>query len=187
MKKTKKNKVKPLTPQQKRFCRKYVVDLNGKRAAIGAKYSLKTAEVQASHLLSLAKVQNYIAILQKKLQEETNIDAKKVIAEFAKIAFSNIGDFLEPGNEITDLSKLSRDKLAAVESIQCDIQHWGGDSKGYAEKVKLKFHSKISALENLGKHLGIYAADNKQIAEGIAGLLKEIDGRDKGLPKHDGS
>jgi phage terminase small subunit len=172
VKKAKKNKVTPLTPQQKRFCREYVVDLNGKQAAIRAKYSLKAAEVQASHLLSLTKVKDYVAVLQKKLQDETNISAKKVIAEFAKIAFSNVGDFIEENNEITDLSKLNRDKLATVESIQSDIRHDGGDSQGYTEKVKLKFHSKVSALENLGKHLGIYAENNKVILEILPPVIK---------------
>lgn len=172
-----KSKVDTLTPRQKRFCREYVVDLNGKRAAERAKYSPKTAEIQASHLLSLVKVRNYITKLQKKLQEETNISAKRVIAEFAKIAFSNIGDFIRLDNEIVDLSTLDRDKLAAVESIQSDIRHDGGDSEGYTEKVKLKFHSKISALENLGKHLGIFVEDNSQKTAGFKALADFLLGK----------
>ena len=42
---------------QQLFIMEYVVDLNGKQAAIRAGYSAKTAEVQASRLLSHVKVQ----------------------------------------------------------------------------------------------------------------------------------
>jgi phage terminase small subunit len=45
-----------LTPKQARFVEEYIVDLNGKRAAIRAGYSPKTAEVQASRLLRYAQV-----------------------------------------------------------------------------------------------------------------------------------
>ena len=37
-----------LPPQQASFAREYLVDLNGKQAAIRAGYSPKTAEMQAS-------------------------------------------------------------------------------------------------------------------------------------------
>jgi hypothetical protein len=37
-----------LSPKQARFVEEYVVDLDGKQAAIRAEYSAKTAEVQAS-------------------------------------------------------------------------------------------------------------------------------------------
>jgi len=171
MAKKKKYYSEKITPQQKRFCREYVIDLNGKQAAIRAKYSPKTAEAQASQLLSKLKVKTYVKKLQEKLQEETNINAKKVIDEFAKIAFANMGDFITNDNEIRDLSKLSRNKLAVVESIQSDIRHDGGKSEGYTEKVKFKLHDKISALENLGKHLGIYEKDNQQRESKILNVI----------------
>ena len=44
-----------LNPKQQRFVDEYLIDLNGKQAAIRAGYSEKTAEVQASRLLSNAK------------------------------------------------------------------------------------------------------------------------------------
>ena len=45
-----------LTPKQARFVEEYLIDLNGKQAAIRAGYSPGTAEVQASRLLRNAKV-----------------------------------------------------------------------------------------------------------------------------------
>ena len=49
-----------LNPKQKRFVSEYLIDLNAKQAAIRAGYSPKTAEVQASRLLSLV---NAIALI----------------------------------------------------------------------------------------------------------------------------
>ena len=43
--------INPLTPRQQLFVMEYVVDLNGKQAAIRAGYSTHTAEVQASSRL----------------------------------------------------------------------------------------------------------------------------------------
>ena len=45
-----------LTPKQARFVEEYLIDLNGKQAAVRAGYAAKAAEVQASRLLRNAKV-----------------------------------------------------------------------------------------------------------------------------------
>lgn len=163
-----------LTSRAEKFCNEYLIDLNGTRAAIRAKYSKKTAYSIAERLLRNVEVQKRISELQKGLQVKTGIAAEKVVAEFAKIAFANIQDFIGKDNEIMDLSKIDKNIAAAVESIQSDIRHDGGKSKGYTEKVKFKLHSKVSALENLGKHLGIYEKDNNQQGMTLADFLKAM-------------
>jgi len=171
----KKNKSEQiLTPKAEKFCNEYLIDLNGTQAAIRAGYSKKTAQQMASRLLLNVVVQKRISELQKRLQVKTGITAEKVIAEFAKIAFANIQDYISEDNEIVDLSGIDKDKAAAVDSIQVDIRHDGGQSKGYTEKIRLKLHSKVSALENLGKHLGIYEKDNNQQGMTLADFLKAM-------------
>ena len=49
-----------LTLKQTCFAAEYLVDLNGKQAAIRAGYRPKTAEVQASRLLRNVKVQTAV-------------------------------------------------------------------------------------------------------------------------------
>lgn len=68
-----------LTPKQEAFCREYLIDLNGKQAAIRAGYSSKTAEVQASRLLSNAKVQAYSKKLMKDRENRTEITQDYVL------------------------------------------------------------------------------------------------------------
>ena len=62
--------LKPLSFQQQAFVFEYVIDFNGTRAAIAAKYSEKTAASQASRLLRNANIQAAIAALMAPKHEE---------------------------------------------------------------------------------------------------------------------
>src|SRR5215469_1569992 len=83
-----------LTPKQSRFVEEYLVDLNGKQAAIRAGYSPKTAEVQASRLLRYAQVQAALKAAMEARSKRTQITADRVVTELAKLAFANLGDYL---------------------------------------------------------------------------------------------
>lgn len=54
---------RPLTNKQLAFCREYVIDSNGKQAAIRAGYKPDNAEVQASQHLTKLKVKEEISRL----------------------------------------------------------------------------------------------------------------------------
>jgi phage terminase small subunit len=77
--------VNPLTPKQQLFVMEYVVDLNGKQAAIRAGYSAKTAEVQASRLLSHVKVQTAVRQAQESLVERVELSQEWVIDRLREI------------------------------------------------------------------------------------------------------
>lgn len=89
-----------LNPKQEAFVREYLVDLNGKQAAIRAGYSPKTAEVQASRLLSHVKVQEAIAAGKQAIAERTGITLERVLEEYARIAFADIRDVMEWGDTV---------------------------------------------------------------------------------------
>jgi phage terminase small subunit len=75
-----------LTEKQKRFADEYLVDLNAKQAAIRTGYSAKTAEQQASRLLSNVKVQEYIQNKQKKLEIKTELTTQWVLDNLKTVA-----------------------------------------------------------------------------------------------------
>ena len=150
------------TAKQEKFCQEYMIDLNATQAAIRAGYSKKTAKRTGPENLSKPHISERIAKEKGKLRVKAGITAEMVIDELAKVGFSNIQDYIFEGNVIGDISTVVREKAAAVEAVQVDIRHDGGESKGYTEKVKLKLHSKLNALESLGRHLGIFEADNLQ-------------------------
>jgi phage terminase small subunit len=162
-----------LTAKQDRFCSEYMVDLNATQAAIRAGYSKKTANRIGPENLSKPVIKDRVQTLMKGLQEATGITARRVIEEYAKIGFSNIKEYLDDGNEIKDISQLPDEVAAAVDSIQCDIRHDGGDSEGYTEKVKIKLHSKLNALDSLGRHLDIFNKDNQSAKQEITITIPE--------------
>lgn len=155
-----------LTPKIKRFCEEYIKDLNGTQSAIRAGYSPKTANEQSSKLLAKVNVQIFISELKKNLSNKNEGLAQQVIDELKKVGFSNIQDYIESENEIKDLTKISRDKGAAVESIKKTVTEFsgGGESSGKKTSIQFKLYDKISALEKLGRHLGIFELDNNQKA-----------------------
>jgi phage terminase small subunit len=71
-----------------RFCQEYVTDLNGEQAAIRAGYSPKTARFQASDLLTRPNVQEKLAELQAYRAKALEVTAERILAEWAKIAFT---------------------------------------------------------------------------------------------------
>lgn len=67
-----------LTPRQDDFVREYLIDRNGKQAAIRAGYAPASAEMQASRLLSLDKVKKKVAKTAEKVAAKTETDAEWV-------------------------------------------------------------------------------------------------------------
>ena len=141
-----------LTAQQNVFVSEYLVDRNGKQAAIRAGYSAKTAEVKASQLLSLVKVQNEIDKLLVEQQKRTMITADKVLNEIADIAFDDISNYLEfytdpiTGDVRTKVKDSKNINTKNISEVSC----------GKDGSFKFKLYCKDNALMLLGKHLKLF-------------------------------
>lgn len=152
-----------LTEQQKKFCKEYMKDFNGKQAAIRAGYSAKSAAEQASTLLTKPNVQKFIKTLQGKAAEKDEGLADEIVAELKKIGFSDIKKFLDSDNTIKDISQLPASLTTCVESIKKTETEFGDDKNGGTKtSIQFKLHSKLDALEKLAKYVGLYEADNRQ-------------------------
>lgn len=154
------NKKGKLNPKQLRFCKEYVIDLNGTQAAIRAGYSPNTANEQSAQLLAKLSIKNEVGKLQKKIGDKLDITAEKVLAEFAKIGFSNIQDYINNGYSINEIKSINKDHAAAISSIQVDT--YTDRDGNESESVKFKLHDKISALEKIARHIGFFERDNIQ-------------------------
>lgn len=137
------------------FCQQYSIDSNGKRSAIAAGYSKKTAEVRASQLLRILKVAERVRRLQLEISALCGVDAKRLMEEWKKIGFANMKRIMSGGNAIKDISQLPEEVTAAIESVSVSKTARG-------KNVKVTMHSKVNALENMGKHVGFYRKDNEQ-------------------------
>lgn len=182
-----------LTPKQMRFVDEWLIDFNGKQAAIRAGYSAKTAEVTAAKLLRNAKVQAEIARRQKDLQKRTEVSQDRVVKELARIAFANIADYLhvetqtrtkDDGTEVTYQIVM----LSETEDLSVDQRAALANVKQRVNGVEIKLHDKIKALELLGRHIGMFT-DKLEVkgAIDIASVLAAARGRvrERGEPNGD--
>ena len=111
----------PLTARRARFVSEYLVDLNATQAAIRAGYSRRTARQQGSRLLTNVDVKRAIAQAQQELRERHDIEADRVLSEYASVAFSDINDYravFETGE--VDRESLPANTAAALADLTVD-------------------------------------------------------------------
>jgi len=148
-----------LPPKRRRFVSEYLIDLNGKQAAIRAGYSDRTAASQASDLLNYPNVQDALSFAMKQIADKAQLTAQMVIDELRKIGFANMQDFMSAGADgdpVLDFSRLTREQAAALQEVTVDSYMDGrGDDAREVKRVKFKLADKRAALVDLAKHLGV--------------------------------
>jgi phage terminase small subunit len=137
------------------FARAIVEGSSGRDAYRGAGYKPKSAAVAdaaASRLLRDVKVAARVSELKQLAAARSEVKAADVLAELAKIAFSNMGDYVALG--VADpkvcLAKLSPAQAAAISSLTFEQTVVGSRIKRFA------LHDKRAALVDLGNHLGLF-------------------------------
>lgn len=150
-----------LTPKQSRFVAEYLKDHNGKQAAIRSGYSEKTAESQASRLLSNAKVKAELEKRMGKMMSRLEISAERVLQERARLAFFDVRSLFHADGTPKHISELDDDTAAAVAGLDVEQNHIGkGEDRRIASSVlKYKLADKNASLTALEKHLGLYKDD----------------------------
>jgi phage terminase small subunit len=149
-----------VTKRQERFCREYIIDMNGKEAAIRAGYKRDNAKVIASNLLAQPEVRFLVAKLVEQTFQRLDMTAQRVLFELSCIAFSNAADFTivgPDGEPLLDMSKMSREQMAAIAEYTEDAT--GGQNDGERRLIvrrKIKLHDKVAALGLLGKHFKLF-------------------------------
>jgi phage terminase small subunit len=150
-----------LTAKQTLFVEEYLVDLNGKQAAVRTGYSAKSAEVQASRLLRNTAVQAALGEAMQARSQRTKVTADRVVAELAKLAFADMRDYWPRPGETIDLHRLDEDRTAAVEEIS--ISETVDPAGVLHRRTRLKLHDKKGALDSLARHLGMFV--DRHVAE----------------------
>lgn len=146
---------KPLNDQQQVFIKEYLKDRNATQAAIRAGYSERTAGTQGQRLLQHDEIKVEIQKGLDKIGEKLEVNATRVLAEMANIAFINPADILSwTDNQliIKDSAEIPKEIMAAISEV----------SRNSAGTLKVKFYDKRAALNDLAKHFGLFEADNEQ-------------------------
>lgn len=141
-----------LTAKQKLFCDEYLIDLKATPAAIRSGYSNSYANKKAFLLLDKPDIKAYIDERMKDREKRTEITQDKVLQEFAKIAFANTTDYVEVKDmgqykmvSVKPTKDMTSDQVVAIASI-----------KQGANGIEIKLHDKVKALEDIGRHLGMF-------------------------------
>lgn len=157
-----------LTAKQQRFVDEYLKDLNATQAAIRAGYSKKTADQQASRLLTNVKVREYLAERQDDRSKRTEITQDMVLRELAKIGFSDIRKVVRWGETQVRMVDGEDDGpedmvpyhgLALIDSAEVDDATAAAIAEVSQSRdgLKVKLHDKKGALVDIGRHLGMFA------------------------------
>ena len=196
-----------LTAKQQRFVDEYLIDLNATQAAIRAGYSAKTADQQASRLLTNVKVREYLAQRQTDRAQRTEITQDMVLKELAKIGFSDIRKVVRwgetqvrmvdgEGDEPEDMAPYHG--LALIDSAEVDDATAAAIAEVSQSRdgLKVKLHDKKGALVDIGRHLGMFSppghadldtelkrieVENKRLLN--EKLRRELEDPNKGLPE----
>jgi len=150
--------VSDLSPKQDRFCQVYVIELNGKKAAIKAGYSKKTAESQASRLLSKAKVRARVDQLKLKVEKKLEIKKENILRELHQISTTDILYLFNEDGSFKPLKEIPEAIRRSIASVEVEELFEGkGEERqhiGYTKKIK--FWDKLGSLKLLGQHLKLY-------------------------------
>ena len=152
-----KKKGRKLTDQQEQFCQEYAIDKKGRRAAIAAHYSERTADSQASQLLKNPKVRARVDELLIEQQERPKITADQV-AELAKIGLANLTHAFDSEGRMLPFRDMPEDVQVALAGVE-SFEEYGGqgeDRTAVGMVRKLKGWNKVAALEALGRHFKLF-------------------------------
>jgi phage terminase small subunit len=155
-----------LAPKQKRFVEEYLLDPNATKAATKAGYSPKSASTIGKQLLQKPTVSKALLQKQKKRADKMGITAEMVLDELRKCGFSNMQDYMKStkdGDPYLDFSALTRDQAAALSEVTVeDYVEGRGENARQVKKVKFKLADKLAALEKIGRHIGMFKAEEKE-------------------------
>lgn len=158
-----------MTPKKQRFVDAYLVEPNATKAAIAAGYSAKTATQAGSRLLTDVDIRAAIGVANEKRAAKAGVSAERVIAELAKIGFSDIRKLVRWRSNVTAMGADPDtdepvmnvcNEVVLTDSHQIDDDTAGAISEISQSKegaLKVKLHDKLGALDKLGKHLGLFA------------------------------
>ena len=144
----------PAYLMRQRFAEEYLIDLNGKEAAIRAGYSPRSAKQAASELLKEPKVAAMISAAQKAQLKRTRMSADDVLVGLAEIASIDIAALYDEKNVLLPLKDIPAHVRRAIAGIEVEelFEGRGKDREHIGSNRKLKLSDKVRALEILAKH-----------------------------------
>jgi phage terminase small subunit len=159
-----------LTVKEQRFVEEFLIDGSATHAAIRALLPTRNPGAAGGKMLRRKLVAQAIERERMASAERTRITHDRILIEYARIAFAEIGDIADWDEDEVRLKpkrRVSKHDRAAVMAIEA--------RKGKKGRTHIRMHSKLHALDALAKHLGMWGKGARLIADAEK---RTIDGRD---------
>ncbi len=166
-----------LTKQQL-FIEEYMTDFNATRAAKAAGYSEATARSQGQRLLTNVDVREEINKRCQDINAEFPVLRKKIIEKLQRVAFSDMGDFLEyrTVKTVVDHDKETGEPILGYRTVidlkdSCEVDtSLLTEVQETRDGFRFKRMDPLKALELLAKFTGLDNADREEILTRIEQL-----------------
>jgi phage terminase small subunit len=179
-----------LTKKQVAFCKNYILEWHGTKAAMkayGSKYNV--AASTASMLLRNPKIKQYIEIIRKDYDRAIGISKAGMINELRKIAYSSVRHLHNSWIELAEWERIKKedpDVLDAVESIDTKVEKQMAYDEGIGAKVpvkihyvKIKLYSKLQAIAEINKMQGYNAPEQHEVKQQVSFDIDELTDEEK--------
>lgn len=174
-----------LTDKNRVFVMEYLRDFNATRAAMAAGYNKKTAYSIGWELLRKPEIQAEIKRHKEMLSDEFGLDIRRIIAEYMKIAFTDITDLLEFGQkDVPVMSMFGPVKDEEGNPVMKTVNYVSfnesreidgtviSEVKQGKDGVSIKLHDKVKALEKLERYV-VYMTEEEKLK--LDKLRAEVD------------
>ena len=136
-----------LTPKQEKFIEFYMIEPNSAEAARKAGFKAKNA---GSKMLANKVVSTEISRRMELRAVDNGIKADDVLKELVAIGMVNLHDYMNPNGTWKEPAELTRQQMAAVQSIK-----QSRNEDGQVVVTGYEFYDKTWGLEQLMIHLGM--------------------------------
>lgn len=145
--------LKRINVQQRTFVQELLKDEKFRPTEAARKAGYKFPAQSANKLMNDPVVAAHIGkeLYQRSLR--ANITADDVVKALANIGFFDIRKCFEDDGTLKNIVDIDEQTAAAIESIEVTTKT--DDYGSVISTARLKFHSKIAALELIAKHLGM--------------------------------
>lgn len=146
-----------LTDKQRLFCSYYVKYRNKTKAYMKAYgSSWETANAHAYRLWEIVGVREEIDRKLEELRDEAELDARDILQKYIDIAFADIGDYVERGEEGYSIT------VKPLDQMDTSII---GELSNTENGIKLKLTDKNKALDMLAKYTDLLSDKDKKRLE----------------------
>lgn len=165
-----------LTEKQRLFVMEYLRDFNATRAAMAVGYSKKTAYAIGWENLRKPNVQAEIKRQKETMADDLGMSVQRIIAEYMKIAFADISEYVEFGQKdellfdtegkpaidpaTGEQMTYKRNFVAFRSSEEVDGTLISEVKQG-KDGVSVKLHDKMKALAALEKYMGFMTEEQR--------------------------